>query len=159
VRGAICEDLALARRCKQLGHRVLIRDGAPLLSGRMYTGWRTLWPGFAKNVVDMLGGARATAATAVCAVVLAWAVPIVPAAIAMLFVHDPGALTLAALVCASAASAAAIALHVAGAIHFAIPFWYGLLFPLGYTAGALIAADSIRRRRRARVAWKGRVYS
>jgi chlorobactene glucosyltransferase len=139
VRGEICEDLALARRCRRAGYRVLIKDGAPLLSGRMYTGWRTLWPGFAKNVIDMLGGARATAATAMSAVVLAWAAPIVPALAAMAYVHDPGVWTLMSLVCSLLASAA--------------------IFPLGYTAGALIAADSIRRRRRARVAWKGRVYS
>jgi chlorobactene glucosyltransferase len=159
VRGEICEDLALARRLKRAGYRVRIKDGAPLLSGRMYTGWRTLWPGFAKNAIDMLGGAPATAATAVSAVVLAWAAPIVPALAAMAYVHDPGVWALMSLVCALTASAAIFALHVAGAIYFGIPFWYGLVFPLGYTAGALIAADSIRRRWRARVAWKGRVYS
>ncbi len=159
VRAAICEDLELARRCKRSGGRVLIKDGSSMLSGRMYTGWRTLWPGFAKNVVDLLGGTHATAITALAAVVLAWAAPIVPALAALEYVLHPGIWTLVSLVCALAASAAIVALHVAGAIHFAIPFWYGLAFPLGYTAGALIAADSIRRRRRARVTWKGRVYS
>jgi hypothetical protein len=47
----------------------------------------------------------------------------------------------------------------AAAFHFRIPFWYGLLFPLGYSAGALIALDSVRRRVRGRVSWKGRMYS
>jgi chlorobactene glucosyltransferase len=159
VRTAICEDLELARRCKRSGFSVLIQDGAPLLSGRMYTGWRTLWPGFAKNVVDMLRGARATAVTAIAAVILAWATLIVPALAVTAYAHDPGVWPLAALACALAASAAICALHVGGAIHFAIPFWYGLLFPVGYTACAMIAADSIRRRRHAGVVWKGRVYS
>jgi chlorobactene glucosyltransferase len=49
-----------------------------------------------------------------------------------------------------------IALHIAGTKYFRIPLWYGLLFPLGYTAGALIALDSLRRRYRGRVTWKGR---
>lgn len=40
-----------------------------------------------------------------------------------------------------------------------LPFWYGLLFPLGYTAGALMAVDSVRRRVSGRVVWKGRIYS
>jgi len=40
-----------------------------------------------------------------------------------------------------------------------IPFFYGLLFPLGYIIGALMAADSVRRRMRGRAAWKGRIYS
>lgn len=50
-------------------------------------------------------------------------------------------------------------LHIAATFHFRIPFWYGLLFPLGYAAGALMAIDSVRRRRSGRVSWKGRMYS
>ena len=45
------------------------------------------------------------------------------------------------------------------ALHFGIPWWYGLAFPLGYTAGALIALDSIRWRLVHRVQWKGRTYA
>jgi len=55
-------------------------------------------------------------------------------------------------------SAAMFALHIAGAVHFEIPFWYGFLFPAGYLAGALIALDSLRWRARRRILWKGRVY-
>jgi chlorobactene glucosyltransferase len=158
VYAAICEDLELARRCKQVGHRVLLMDGTRVLSTRMYTGWRDLWEGFAKNVVDMLGGAPATAATAIASVVAAWAAPLVPAFAIYASLHDPGGAALLALAVGAVASAAICALHVAGAIHFRIPFWYGLIFPLGYTAGALIAFDSIWRRRQGRVAWKGRLY-
>jgi len=64
-----------------------------------------------------------------------------------------------ALIPALAGSAAAFALHLAGTFHFGIPVWYGLIFPLGYTAGAAIALDSIRRRWSGRVSWKGRIYS
>jgi chlorobactene glucosyltransferase len=56
-------------------------------------------------------------------------------------------------------SAAAFGLHLAGALHFRIPWWYGLVFPLGYTAGSLIALDSIRWRLVHRVEWKGRRYA
>ena len=159
VRAAICEDLELARRCKRSGYVVLLKDGQKLLSGRMYTGWRTLWPGFAKNLVDMIGGARATAVTATASVVLAWAALAVPAFTAWRAAQDAGALTFVSLAMAMTASAAVFGLHIAGAIYFRIPFWYGLLFPVGYTAGAMIAADSIRQRWQARVTWKGRVYS
>ena len=58
----------------------------------------------------------------------------------------------------SRALTALIALHIAGAAYFGIPLWYGLLFPLGYSAGALLAIDSIWRRLRRRVTWKGRTY-
>ena len=159
VRAAICEDLELARRCKRSGRVVLLKDGQKLLSGRMYTGWRTLWPGFAKNLVDLLGGVRATAVTATATLVLAWAALAVPALAALRAAQDAGALGLVSLAMAIGASAAGFALHIAGAIYFRIPFWYGLLFPIGYTVGALLAADSIRQRWQARVTWKGRVYS
>ena len=48
---------------------------------------------------------------------------------------------------------------LAATFHFRISFWYGLLFPLGYTAGAPMAFDSVRRRLSGRVSWKGRMYS
>ncbi len=158
VRRAICEDLEFARRLKQSGRSVLLMGGERVLSTRMYTGWRTLWPGLAKNLVDTLGGQTATLALALVGVTLAWAAWVVPLIdLAGWWQHANDA-TLA-LPLALAGSGAAIGLHVAAAVYFRIPFWYGLIFPLGYTAGALLALDSVRRRRSGRVEWKGRIYS
>jgi len=157
VHGAICEDLMLARRLKRSGRRVLLQDGGRLLATRMYTGWPTLWTGIAKNLSEMLGGPARTAATAFVAVVLAWAAVCIPIAAAVACARGgPGACW--ALLPAVLGSAAALGLHIAGATYFRIPPWYGLLFPLGYSAGAAIAIDSIRRRWRGRVGWKGRTY-
>jgi chlorobactene glucosyltransferase len=158
VHTAICEDLELARRLKHAGRAVLLMDGEALASARMYSGWKTLWPGFAKNLVDTFGGPAATLSIALAAVILAWAVYAVPLIdLAALIRAAPAAAP--ALAVALAASAAAIGLHVAAAVYFRLPFWYGLVFPLGYTAGALMALDSVRRRLRGRVSWKGRIYS
>lgn len=157
VSGEICEDVELARALKRRGHRVLMQDGSEILTTRMYTGWSTLWPGIAKNLVDMLGGPGRTLATAATAVALSWAAVMLPLADALGCASGERGACLA-LVPALAASAAAFGLHLAGARHFGIPWWYGLLFPVGYTAGALIALDSIRWRLRRRVQWKGRVY-
>ena len=66
---------------------------------------------------------------------------------------------LSALLLALAGSGAALGLHLAATFYFRIPFWYGLVFPLGYTVGALMAIDSVRRRLSGRVIWKGRIYS
>ena len=66
---------------------------------------------------------------------------------------------LSALLLALAGSGAALGLHLAATFYFRIPFWYGLVFPLGYTLGALMAIDSVRRRLSGRVTWKGRIYS
>jgi chlorobactene glucosyltransferase len=89
---------------------------------------------------------------------LAWAAVLIPLIDAAGFAEDaPGAW--AALIAALLGSAAAFGLHIAAAIHFRIPFWYGLLFPLGYTIGAIMALDSVRRRLSGQVSWKGRIYS
>ncbi|HTV38574.1 MAG TPA: glycosyltransferase [Xanthobacteraceae bacterium] len=155
---AICEDLEFARLLKQSGRSVLLMGGEDLVSTRMYTGWRTLWPGLAKNLVDTLGGPRATVTLAVAAVLLSWAavaMPIIDAAAWAQGVQYAGLALLAACI----GSAAAFGLHLAAARHFRIPFYYGFLFPLGYTIGALMALDSVRRRWRGKVSWKGRTYS
>jgi chlorobactene glucosyltransferase len=157
IRDAICEDVALATLIKRSGRKIALRGGDRLLSTRMYTGWRTLWPGLAKNLTEMLGGVHSAIATAAAGLVLAWAAVLLP----LLDARDcragaPGACL--ALAFALPASAAAFGLHVAGTRFFRIPFWYGLIFPLGYSLGTLIAFDSVRRRLSGRVTWKGRTY-
>jgi chlorobactene glucosyltransferase len=158
VRDAICEDVELALLLKRRGHRVLLMDGNRLLSTRMYTGWSTLWPGFAKNLIQLLGGPLRTVLAAPVIVALAGLAVWLPlrglAAVLQGASGAPLALALATL-----GSAAVVGLHIGGAVHFKIPWWYGLLFPLGYTAGAVMALDSVRWRMRRRVYWKGRVYS
>ena len=157
VGAAICEDLELARLMNRSGFSVALMDGSRLLSTSMYSGWATLWPGFAKNVLEMFGGVGSTLTTAAFAVVLSWSLVIVPAI--AFFRASGGALEGAvALGLAIAAAAAAVGFHIAGAAHFRIPLWYGLLFPVAYTLGAVIALDGLRRRLTGRVPWKGRVY-
>jgi chlorobactene glucosyltransferase len=158
VSGAISEDLELARLLKQSGCSVLLLDGARVATTRMYTGWRTLWPGLAKNLVDTFGGRVPTLALALAAVTLGWAAIAIPVFDAI-GCSQGAAGAWIGLAAALVATAAAFGLHIAAAFHFRIPFWYGLLFPLGYSAGAIIAADSVRRRLAGRVSWKGRLYS
>lgn len=157
VSSAICEDVALARLLKRAGRRVALYDGTRLIATRMYTGWRTLWPGLSKNVVDMLGGPLAAVAAAFAAIVLSWG------AYALPLLNVAGCAKAIPWACASlvptfVGSGLAFGLHVAGAAYFRVPLWYGLLFPIGYTVGAAIAIDSVLRRLRRRVIWKGRTY-
>jgi chlorobactene glucosyltransferase len=158
VRGFICEDLEFARLLKRNGRKVRLEDGSAVLVTRMYTGWGTLWPGLAKNLVEMLGGAPRTLLTAASAVTLSWCaviLPLIDAAACRSGSHGACVALLPALL----ACGATFGLHLAGALHFGIPWWYGLAFPLSYTAGALLALDSIRRRLIHRVEWKGRTYA
>jgi chlorobactene glucosyltransferase len=157
VRGAICEDLMLARLLKGSGGHAILQDGRRLLSTRMYRGWSTLWIGIAKNLSEMLGGPLRTIAIAAAAVALAWAAWLVPLSNALHCAQGSSG-SCVGLIPAALGSAAAFGLHIAGASYFGIPPWYGLLFPLGYSAGALIAIDSVRRRLSGRVSWKGRTY-
>jgi chlorobactene glucosyltransferase len=64
-----------------------------------------------------------------------------------------------ALCLALAASGSAFGLHIAATSYFRIPFWYGLIFPIGYSVGAVMAIDSVRLRLSGKVSWKGRIYS
>jgi chlorobactene glucosyltransferase len=105
----------------------------------------------------MLGGPLRTIAIAVAAVALAWAAWLIPLRDAVDCAQGSSA-SCVGLILAALGSAAAFGLHIAGASYFGIPAWYGLLFPLGYSAGALIAIDSVRRRLSGRVSWKGRTY-
>ena len=157
VRGAICEDLMLARLLKHAGAYAILRDGRSLLSTRMYRGWSTLWIGIAKNLSEMLGGPPRTIAIAMVAIMLAWAAWLIPVADGLACAQRNSAACIA-LIPGLLGSAAAFGLHIAGAAYFGIPRWYGMLFPLGYSVGALIAVDSVRRRLSGRVSWKGRTY-
>ena len=157
VGAAICEDLELARLMNRSGFSLALMDGSRLLSTRMYTGWATLWPGFAKNVLEMFGGIGSTLTTAAFAVVVSWSLVILPAIDCFRAGGGPHEGSIA-FGLAIAAATAAVGFHVAGAAHFRIPLWYGLLFPVGYTLGGIIALDGLGRRLTGRVPWKGRVY-
>lgn len=157
VSRSIVEDIDLARLMKRRGHCVLMQDATALMSVRTYMGWATLWPGLARTLVDLLGGLTATLVTTAAGVTLAWAIVLIPAFDLAGCAAGTQNACLAA-VPALVGAAAAFGLHLAGAAYFRIPLIYGLLFPLGYTAGAVIALDGLRRRTSGRVRWKGRIY-
>ncbi len=55
VREEILEDVALARRVKSLGRRILFLPGAPWASTRMYRHFRAMWAGWQKNLYLLWG--------------------------------------------------------------------------------------------------------
>jgi chlorobactene glucosyltransferase len=157
IRSAICEDMELALLIKRAGGHVLLQDGKLLLTARMYTGWKSLWTGLSKNLVQMLGGRGTTCLVALLVFVLSWSSVLLPAIDGARCI-DGSSMDCAALAPAFAGTAAVMGLHIAGALYFRIPFWYGLMFPLGYTVGACLALDSLRRHWRGKIVWKGRSY-
>jgi chlorobactene glucosyltransferase len=157
VCNAICEDIELALRIKKAGGRVLLQDGKSLLAARMYAGWSSLWTGLSKNIVEMLGGRAATLVTAILVLLLSSASILLPV-LDIVGCVDGHSADCIALVPALAGTAAAAGLHIAGTFYFRIPFWYGLLFPLGYAVGACLAVDSLWRHWRGKIVWKDRSY-
>jgi chlorobactene glucosyltransferase len=157
VHHAICEDLELARLIKQAGGRVVLQDGKSLLAARMYTGWKSLWTGLSKNLVEMLGGHAATVITVLLVLLASLATVLLPTIDGIRCARGVSP-DCVALVPALAGTAAAAGLHIAGALYFRTPFWYGLMFPLGYALGACLAVESLRRHWRGKIIWKDRSY-
>ncbi len=56
VRGDVLEDVALARRVKLTGGRLLVAAAPHTLEVRMYRGWRDMKEGFGKNLYALSGG-------------------------------------------------------------------------------------------------------
>jgi chlorobactene glucosyltransferase len=159
VRDQICEDVALARLIKSAGLRVAILGGEALIKARMYRTAGELWEGFSKNVTQTFGGNTRTFLIAAGALALGWAAPLLPFLTTIAVMHEPRPVEIASAVLAWCTAVAVISVQVALARHFRIPFWYGLLFPLSCSVGALLALNGVLAAARGRVYWKDRVYA
>lgn len=157
VREEICEDKALATRVKQGGWRYRLLDGRSLAHTRMYTDLRSLWWGFAKNAVEIIGNPSHTLAVATAALLIGWAALLLPLLTGIGAIATPTPATIAGFALALGGSLLILAVQLGTARHLRIPLAFGLLFPLAYTAVALLALTSVVVRRTGRVRWKGRV--
>jgi len=159
VRDQICEDTALAREMKAAGLRVRLLGSETLIRTRMYRTAGDLWEGLSKNVAETFGGPARTSMIAASALLLAWITPVLPLLAIIAAMREPRPIGVASASIALLAAAAIVGTQLALARHFRIPLWYGLLFPLSCSAGALLAAYGVFRNLRGRVPWKGRIYS
>lgn len=159
VQGEICEDAALTRRIKAARLRFALLGAERLIRTRMYGNLAELWEGLSKNVTETYGGPAATLAVALAAALIGWTALLLPAWALLTTVRDHDFLAIATAAVAVPASLAVFATAVALARHLRIPFWYGLLCPLGCLMGAAIAVNGVLARALHRVAWKGRVYA
>ncbi|MCA9549577.1 MAG: glycosyltransferase [Myxococcales bacterium] len=144
VRDAVVDDMALCRRAKRAGLRVVFADGHHVAACRMYSGWPEIWSGFAKNLYPGLGGRPCALAVAVALYLAAFVLPY-------------GALV-AGLPGAGWAVAANLVLRTILALRHRQPPEGVLLHPLGVLALVAIAVESWRRTRQGRLTWRGRVY-
>lgn len=153
LRGAIVDDVALARAVKLSGGRLLMVDGQKLVSTAMYRSLAEHWGGWSKNAV---------AASPWGALYFALLAPCFP-----LMTVGPFALLVAGLLRRDRRMSLAGALPVAAALGYrayadrglAIPLRYGWTHPIGGVVFSLILARSFwYRLRGVTVPWRGRSY-
>lgn len=148
VRGAMLEDIALARLFKRHHLHCDLRSGEGLITTRMYTNLQEIWRGIAKNAVDGAGSTGRATLGGVAIVALA----VLPF---MLFVIAPTTANaiLAGIVIVFGLVGYAIMLR-----RLSVPMWYAVTLPLGLFVCGLLLIDSAQRRATGRSRWKDRVF-
>ncbi len=148
VAGEVLEDVALARRVKQAGYKILFGSGTGLVRVRMYRSFGAMWQGWTKNLFPLVGGSRQMAGRELLSVI-PW-IPAVLLAVGAWF-HVFALLGLLFLAGRHAAYAAALRRNQ-------VPVSRILYYvPAVVLYGAALAA-SMRRYANGRVLWKGREY-
>lgn len=142
VRGEVVEDVALGRRVKARGHRLLVSVAPSLLAVRMYVGAAAMREGFRKNLYPLLGGRRASFLAALALLSMAWIYPFAAA-----LRGTPAALVPLALLAA---------VRMAGALLFRQGWRTVVLHPAGALLSLVLAVESWVGHERGRVRWKGR---
>lgn len=143
VRGEVLEDVALGRRVKATGHRLVACVAPVLLAVRMYGSAREMREGFRKNLYPLLGGRRLPFAFGLALLAFAWLYPFAAAVMG----RTPIALLPLALL---------LAMRIAGTLLFRHGWRTVLLHPLGVLAAAALAVESWIRHERGTVTWRGR---
>lgn len=147
IRGAIVDDMALCRRAKERGLRVVFADGFHMANCRMYNHPRQVWEGFSKNLFEGLGGSVVLLTVVIALhaigfllpwVLLAWEPTRLPAAIALL---------------------ATFAQRSVMALRWRHPLWSPFAHPAAVIALLAIAINSARWSLIGKIRWSGRSYA
>ncbi len=155
VRTALVEDVWLSRLVKQHEFRLLVMDGARLVSCRMYTSLRGIWEGFSKNLFP---GMRYSVPMIVAVIVFNFLTSVFPFLLLFFGLASSGAdRWLSGFVAIELA--VILAIRVALALRFQMSLPSVLIHPVAMSMLMGIAANSVRlvlvgggSR------WKGRAY-
>lgn len=160
VRSELSEDTAMARLLKTKGYRTFLMGGNDLISVRMYDNFNSLWRGLSRTAVDVVGSKSKTLIVSAGALLLGWLGLFLPVWVGLSFVVQWGInVGTIGFILTSLGSLALLCTNIGQTVYFRIPFWYGLLFPIGYTMVAGIAARGVWGQSAGTVNWKDRVYS
>jgi glycosyltransferase involved in cell wall biosynthesis len=149
VAGEILEDVAIATRVKQVGHRIWFGSGKGLVRTRMYRSFGAMWEGWKKNLYRLMGGTP-------------WAVfrelesslPWIPFLLLFLGLKFPFLLFLGVLFLIARQTSYGLDL---ARNHFPFSFIFYYVPAVVLYVGVLWA--SYRTHVNGRIAWKGREYS
>lgn len=158
VKHEVAEDLALGQEVMMAGGKVRMVYALEDMTTRMYTGWAHLREGFSKNL--FMGAKRSLQGHPI----LMTIAPYLVGATFVIWLTPPLALLLQWLGVdfwshgpALAATISSTLFWIAFSLGLRIPFWWGLLYPIGALGALDIALLSAIRGGR-RIEWKGRVY-
>lgn len=151
VRHEVVDDMALCRRAKTMGQRVVFADGQLLARCRMYSGARQVWQGFSKNLYPGLGARPLALALVLALYTLAFLLPWAAAAYGLLV--DPAWLAPALI-----GVGANLSLRLALVLAHRHPVSSLVLHPLSILAFIAIAVNSWWWTTTGRLQWRGRTY-
>ena len=153
VRGEIVEDVALAARVKECGHRLGLAVAPELVSVRMYHGLGELWAGWRKGLYPASGYSPLVAAATLLSLGLSSVLP------ALALLGWGFGLRGPAVSAAAHSTALMLLTRLAGDGLLRVKPPYGMLQPLAAVVIAANYAASVWRHHSGRgQEWKGRVY-
>jgi chlorobactene glucosyltransferase len=152
VRAEVVDDMALCRRVKETGGRVVFADGHLMARCRMYRGAGEVWRGFSKNLAEGVGGTAGGVLGVIALYGIVFVAPYFGFAAALL-----GARSL--LVPSLAGLAANVLIRITLALRLRQPMAGILLHPLAVLGLMGIAVNSFRWSRRGDIRWRGRRYA
>lgn len=152
VRGHLVEDVALARRARQMGLKALNADGSRHVECRMYENLPQIWEGFSKNL-------RAGCDGSVTAFLMLQGIHLVCFLLPFLWLVLGLATGAGWLACVIAQILGIYTMRFLLVWKVGHPLAGAILHPLGQILELAIAANSWRNFARRRITWKGRTYS
>lgn len=160
VKDHILEDVLLARKVKEIGHRMTYVDGFEMMQCRMYHSFQEVWSGFSKNLYAFCNYSLLFALTIVISNLLLFVVPPLLLISALVWTL-PTAIFLLALSC----YLLAVCMRALIAYRFTrtqrlFMILLSLLHPISMALECLIMLNSIRwHYRKTGTEWKGRYYT
>lgn len=157
VKGEVVEDLRLAQRVVQAGHRIYIARADRLMETRMYSSLSAIVEGWSKNLAT---GSRSTVDgwlrpvlpwLAGVLLILLWVVPPVLLGLALFGFVDGGLAPWASI-----ATGASVVFWLIAYARMRVPVIHALMFPVGGLAAGLLFLRSAAGG--GSVGWKGRTY-